>query len=121
MPAPTFENGLARGIIEIVTATALGFIYEILIEIGNSLPSTLAGGFKLFVFMLILVGALQVIDTLWASEYWNRPYLVGYILGVLSGAFIVMYANLIPDWLTLLEAFVLIMLFLIRISQKEQW
>jgi len=103
-----------------VTATLLGFIYELFIEIGNSLPSTLAGWFKVFVLLLILGGALQVIETIMKSEYWNYPYLVGYVLGVLFGAFMFMYVNIIPDWLTQLEAIVLILLFMLRISQKEQ-
>ncbi|ASJ09512.1 hypothetical protein A3L11_09825 [Thermococcus siculi] len=118
--APTWGNGFARGASEMLSATVFGMVYSILGDAAGTMPSPFRRMIVLFIYILTLVGISQAFETISKSDYWNYGYLAGYIFGVFFVAYLLLLNSLIPDWMTLLEATILLILFALRLSVKEK-
>lgn len=126
MGAPTFSNGLTRGMTEMVVSVVTGIIFQTILDASKLLPETVLGGWAaIFIYLLTVLGVLELLETLLKSEYWNDEYLVGYMGGVILSAIIVKAAGLVPDITLLLLVAVLMVSFAYRLDRRrvrlERW
>lgn len=122
MGAPTFWNGVSRGISEMFISVMTGMAYYIILDVLKLLPDTTIGAWMAFlIYLLMVAGVLELWETFLKSKYWTDEYLIGYVVGVAGSAFVISHMGLAPDMMLLLLAIVLMLSFLSRLDRRIKW
>ena len=120
--APTFWDGVSRGMGEMFASVITGMMYYLILDALKLLPYTEIGEWMAFlIYLLTMVGILELLETFLKSQYWNDKYLMGYLVGILGSTMIISYVGLVPDWMLLILTGVLMLSFLHRISRRMKW
>lgn len=114
MGAPNFGHGAVRGYGDVVVPYFALLLLTTTQEIMKGIEASLTNMVGIVILMFIIVGFIDLIDTVGRSKWWNIEYTAGYIFGVFLGFYTLKLINAPPDIMTIIG----VMLIVVRLVEK---
>ena len=114
MGAPNLGHGVARGWGEIVFPYFALLLLTTTREIMRGIEPSLGNMIGIIILTFVIVGFIDLIDTVGRSKWWNTEYTAGYIFGVFLGFYTLNLMNAPPDIIALIG----VMLIVVRLVEK---
>jgi len=114
MGAPDFGHGAARGYGDVVFPYFALLLLTTTWEVMEGIEPSLGNMIGIIVLMFVIVGFIDLIDTVERSKWWNIDYTAGYIFGVFLGFYTLKLMNAPPDIMVLIG----VMLIVVRLVEK---